>query len=113
MTPTDTKDMPQRHLVVDRGFLYADPHFTKRKLAVVNTPYGRVVAYEEFMPGNGFSESVCYTIVPGFYRGEREAEDGAACFMEISPVSEVRKTKILAALRDLGYDHKVAFWSHV
>jgi len=67
----------------------------RKKFEKVDTPYGGLVAFENFNNGTSLST----TVVPGFYMGELEPKDGYQC-MSIEKVSDEKKREISEILKN-------------
>ncbi|VVB73839.1 Uncharacterised protein [uncultured archaeon] len=79
-----------------------------RRLELVESPYGRIVAFESTIIGRGSQTTV--TIVPGIYRRELD-HIGSLRQMEVELVAEEiqdRVSDLLAKAKHLG---PVIFWA--
>ena len=81
-------------------------NFFRRGLAVVTTPHGKVVAFENVYCGE---KSAFTTVVPGFYEKEYNENDGPQRIV-VRYVQDEQKPDITAALKKAGYLAEVTFW---
>jgi len=80
-------------------------NFFRRGLAVVTTPHGKVVAFENVYCGE---KSAFTTVVPGFY--EREYDKDGFQRIVVRYVSDEQKQDIAVVLKKAGYLAEVTFW---
>jgi len=84
-------------------------NFFRRGLAVVTTPHGKVVAFENVYCGE---EAAFSTVVPGFYESESTGKDELRR-ISVRYVSDEQKQDIAAVLKKAGYLAEVTFWKSV
>ena len=79
-------------------------YHSRRNLSLIQTPYGRLVAFDDY------SNDKKSSIIPGIYVCDLPPTKRGLMRMRVNPVSDEMKENIVKILKEGGYAEPFNFW---